>query len=281
MYCAGAVGDSSSGVCVPNPIQTTLCRFISYIKQDIIDKILIFAVVFSGLFFFVAAYSVKTFAQIMIGIAILKGAEVTLLNVLGLDQSTPICTEREALDKCLANAEDVAVDGIPSNVEYTNIRNLNASAKSFDNIPCGPLGCVEAECEKYTSKLSTNQDIKANYTPRSPSSGTLNFCEIDNRNSRALTERRTVKLFEDNLSKQNDFKFAVEPAVCHNDQFLNQGKAIPKFEIQCTAVKAAFPRKYFHCKNPCTESVFTVEAPASWQMSNCQDAVRKNIKYGS
>jgi hypothetical protein len=141
-YCSGAVGQSDSGVCVANAITTATCRFTSFVQSDIIKYIGLFAASFAGIYLFVGKFALVTFAQIIIGIGILFGAQKLVIQITG--SSKGLCTSSDAL-ACLANVSDVN-----KTLKTKRILNLDNQTKDpFTGKNCNFLECERMECDSY------------------------------------------------------------------------------------------------------------------------------------
>lgn len=241
-YCTGANADSSSGVCVANALNVTICRFVEYVQKDIFSYIAIFASVFLGLYMFVGKVNPGMVAQIVLGIGILYGSQTILNNVLG--SSKGACSIKAA-NSCLAQVIDA--DGSPGMTVYENIRNTTEQV-DMSNQDCGLLGCVLVSCPTFKKEMA----------PASTGPQTYNC---------STTNQRQNKFIKHALTDPNTGVISVTP-----------DKACENFTIQCDIVKSSSTKNYFICENTCTKVKYAAKADSSLNIKNCKDLSLKNIQ---
>jgi hypothetical protein len=238
-YCTGAIGDSNSGVCVANALNTVMCRSISYVQSDIITYFFLFGAVFAGIYMLVGKFTMVTFIQIVLGIGVLKGATVLMTQITG--SSVGVCSQKQALN-CIENTQ-----GSKPHQKETIIRNFStikvtpSYVMSGGGTSCSPLECVKAKCQKY------------NITRTTVGQTTSVECEL----SEGVMDAQVPVA---------QIRASFKPTECQ-----------ASFSVTCTPVVGSFERDYFKCTS-CVDEEFVAEAPSSWEIKDCKDLVKKQIK---
>jgi hypothetical protein len=208
---------------------------------------MLFASVFAGIYFYIGKFALVTFAQIIIGIAIMLSAQQ--LVIIGTGSNKGLCSISDATD-CLNKTTGNKIQG-----NTTEVRNLSPTEISDNKyIPkgsdgkCNSLDCVKAMCTSYSSKsvqINANDQAQGNKTVC-----TKNTKQDEVMNAKAGT---------------------FTPKGCDE---MDGGK-----EITCTPVISPLKRDYFTCTNACTNTIFSAEAPSSWNISSCKELILKQISY--
>lgn len=240
-YCTGAIGDTNSGVCVANALNTVMCRSISYIESDIMKYFFLFGAVFAGIYMFLGKFTMVTFIQIVLGIGILKGATMLITQVTG--SSAGLCSQKQALN-CIENTTGTKIHS-----DETYIRNFDkisitpAYVTNSSKTSCDALECVKAKCDSYSKENIVTNGIQSTRC-------TLSSGKVD---AQVLA-----------INANND---AFSVSICSDNNF----------KVKCTAVAGSFKRDYFKCTS-CVGEQFFAEAPSVWGIATCKDLVKKQIK---
>ncbi len=151
-YCSGAVGEAESGVCLANSISIATCRFVDFVKSDIVKYMAIFASVFAGIYLFIGKFAIITFAQVIVGVSILFGAEKIVTQVTGVKG---VCTKNQVA-QCL---NSVSTRKIFKNEKA--IRNLDKNEINYiTEKNCEILECKKALCESFKKQTTTINGIQ-------------------------------------------------------------------------------------------------------------------------
>ena len=240
-YCTGAIGDSNSGVCVANALNTVMCRSISYIESDILNYFFLLGAVFAGIYMFLGKFTMVTFIQIVLGITVLKGSATLITSITG--SSAGLCSFKQALN-CIEDTVGAKVYSDETYIRnFTKVNITSNYVTSASKTSCLGLECVTATCLRYsvTTKVTNGVETKE--------------CSL----SGGRTSDSMVL-----ASNANNVDFSVINCPA-------------SFKVKCEAVVGSFKRDYFNCTS-CVGEKFAAEAPSVWGIATCKDLVKKQIK---
>lgn len=243
-YCLGAIGESESGVCTANALNISLCRFLKYIRKEILGYLFLFGAMFGGVMMWIGKFTMTTMVQILLGIGVIQGAQGLIIMLAG-GQGHTICTTQEAKE-CASGTT-----GTKSRSAISVLLNLSAVSPNEEYNPqkvkCDePFTCFRAKCDTYT---------------------------------KSTTPGKEGELPSISYSKKGDQKIVdwVPGTDSTTVEFTGQNGG-DSISVKCDPYYASYTRDYFSCTNPCTGVSYGAEASTTWNVSTCAELALRNIK---
>jgi type IV secretory pathway VirB2 component (pilin) len=259
--CIGETFDASNttkatGTCRQNALTSVICKMTGYITSKIGRTFMLFALVMMGLAFFLGKISWGMIMTVILGSALMLGAD-SIMKALLSDSDSDYCGTKVTMDtSCKASSYENIGDPLKNE---SKIYNTMAITNSPYNECKTLLGCVQFNCNFKVYKDGTTCKIV---------DGTSIVWMPNGQDSASYIPKVSSALSCTAPSLSNT-------AGCDKeDQSKNQGKNC------CVTIQNSEKRDYWKCKNGCVassdpNSEIVIETYSYEEYKDCADVMRK------
>ncbi len=235
---------NGSGHCEQNSITAVLCKMTGYITSKIAKTFMIFALVMVGIAFFLGKISWGMIMTVILGTALMFGAETIISLMLNDKSGANYCTGKvSSTETCLAvNYSD----------EGTSKKNQTYILNTEEITNSGFTGCkTKLGCTIYTCNF---------------------IVSLDSSTSKCKVQTSSSQVWAPDSSTADAIYTALATSVKCN----KTGVSLPS-ESKCEKPPAlAVPRDYFLCNSSCTDTTkIAIETLSYDGYTDCKDVMNK------
>jgi type IV secretory pathway VirB2 component (pilin) len=235
---------NGSGHCEQNSITAVLCKMTGYITSKIAKTFMIFALVMVGIAFFLGKISWGMIMTVILGTALMFGAETIISLMLNDSKDGNYCNGKfSSTQTCLAVNYSDAGEKKANQTYVLNTEEITNSG--FDKCK-EKLGCTIYNCNFNVS--------------------------LDSSTSKCKVQSGSIQVWAPDSSTAD----AIYAALSTSVKCDKTGVSLPSGSKCEKPSELASPRDYFLCNSSCTDTTkIAIETLSSYDYADCKDVMNK------